>query len=238
MTKVISLVGAGGKTSIMNYLAAQYDSKGSKAIMTTTTHICKPEGITFIPVDSEENINPCNIDIIRKNVLEAFLSANIVCVATQSRIGKLSSPSEAILDMLYGLEIPMIIEADGSKRMPVKAPEAHEPVIYSKTDIVYAVLGADGIGESLLNVGFRLERLCEILSKQPEDLFDINDYVRLFTDKAGLHKAVTDDMTYIPVLSKVDTEERKQYAREISRILESDYGMELLIAKYGEICRP
>ena len=40
--KVISIVGGGGKTSLMFLLAHTFQQKGFKAISTTTTHILKP----------------------------------------------------------------------------------------------------------------------------------------------------------------------------------------------------
>lgn len=43
----------------------------------------------------------------------------------------------------------VLIEADGSRRMPCKAPAAHEPVLLPQCDIVLAVAGVSALGESL-----------------------------------------------------------------------------------------
>lgn len=41
---VISLVGAGGKTTLMYALAKCFTENGARTVVTTTTHIFRPEG--------------------------------------------------------------------------------------------------------------------------------------------------------------------------------------------------
>ena len=43
LPRVISIVGAGGKTSTMYDLAEELAKKGARVLMTTSTHIAKPD---------------------------------------------------------------------------------------------------------------------------------------------------------------------------------------------------
>lgn len=57
----------------------------------------------------------------------------------------------------------VLIEADGSRRMPCKVPAAHEPVLLPQCDIVLAVAGVSALGESLEKGCFRAELAQQIL---------------------------------------------------------------------------
>ncbi len=43
----------------------------------------------------------------------------------------------------------VLVEADGSRQLPIKAPGPHEPVIPAGTDLVVGVLGLDGLGRPM-----------------------------------------------------------------------------------------
>ena len=67
-------------------------------------------------------------------------------------------------DELYRQICPMadlvLVEADGSKRLPVKAPRPGEPVVPENADMVLAVLGLSALGEPAEEKCFRLEQAC------------------------------------------------------------------------------
>ena len=46
-------------------------------------------------------------------------------------------------------KIPVLIEADGAKRRPLKVPAEHEPVIPEMTTHVLSVYGLDSIGKKI-----------------------------------------------------------------------------------------
>lgn len=53
----------------------------------------------------------------------------------------------------------LLIEADGSKGLPVKVPAEHEPVIIPETQVVIGCAGLTAIGEMIQEVCFRSEFL-------------------------------------------------------------------------------
>ena len=78
------------------------------------------------------------------------------------RIGYMVLPEKLMEDLLY-LADEILIEADGSAHMPVKAPAEHEPVLFPYMDEVVIVMGAHAIGKPLQKVCHRVDYAKKIL---------------------------------------------------------------------------
>jgi probable selenium-dependent hydroxylase accessory protein YqeC len=61
--------------------------------------------------------------------------------------------SEIVLNWLHekskGQNLPLLIEADGSRQKPLKAPAEHEPPIPDFSDVVIYVAGLSALGKPL-----------------------------------------------------------------------------------------
>ena len=97
----------------------------------------------------------------------------------------------------------LLIEADGSRKLPIKAPGPEEPVIPAITDTVIAVLGLSALGKPIQEVGFRPERIAGILHKSPEKSVLPEDYLTLAASKEGLQKNVGKRKLYV-ILNQAD----------------------------------
>ena len=84
------------------------------------------------------------------------------------RPGKLSAPAEP-LDQLAQRFDYVLAEADGSKRLPLKAHAAWEPVIPAAATNVVWVVGASGLGKPVAEVVHRPELFCERCGCEPTD---------------------------------------------------------------------
>lgn len=89
--------------------------------------------------------------------------------------GKTAPPAKEILDEIFWWELPILVEADGAKRLPLKVPAEHEPVIPSQTGHVVSVYGLDAIGRTLESTCFRWERAAQILEKGGEEFVTAKD---------------------------------------------------------------
>ena len=63
----------------------------------------------------------------------------------------------------------VLAEADGSKRLPLKAHAAWEPVIPAATANVVWVVGASGLGKRVAEVVHRPKLFCERCGCEPTD---------------------------------------------------------------------
>lgn len=143
---VTALMGSGGKTSLMYHLAGEL-SKKHKVLLTTTTHIRVPDHIPLATTREE---------------LEAlFAQRNVVCAGTLSEEGKLTAPTfegwESAADYV-------LVEADGSRNLPLKAHADHEPVIPEGCENTICVVGASGFNQPIRAVCHRPERYAALLS--------------------------------------------------------------------------
>lgn len=140
---VISIVGSGGKTTLMYQLARELAQQGKRVITTTTTKIFPPrlsESPQLIVSDREEVLIHRTREHLKKGMLVTL---------AKGFIGpKLEGLSPALVDKIREYEIGDIIlnEADGARRCSLKAPNETEPVIPSSTTWTLLVVGLDGIG--------------------------------------------------------------------------------------------
>ena len=132
---VVSIIGGGGKTTLLYTLTAELRKKGT-VLLCTSTHIMRPTQYEVLERAGEAEIS-------------AALSAHgAVCVGEPSAEGKLGPPSLSF-DALARLADYVLVEADGSRRLPLKAHAPHEPVIPAN---------ADGVGKPIRDVCHRSER--------------------------------------------------------------------------------
>ena len=162
---VVTLVGAGGKTSALFRLADEAVGGGQRVVTTTTTHIFASQA-EDAPARLEAK--PGETEAIDWAALEAALARHGHCfiwsnpgfrtpesagrptAASPTRSKRQGLPLE-VVDALAAragdLGISLIaIEGDGSRRRPVKAPASHEPVIPACTTHLVPVAGLDGLG--------------------------------------------------------------------------------------------
>jgi probable selenium-dependent hydroxylase accessory protein YqeC len=145
---VITLVGSGGKTSLMFRLARELSGEGDRVLTTTTTRIHVP---------AAEQSPDCILAATVEEALEraaAALSRNrhlTVAAGRSSDGGKLAGLAPEAIERLRAARICdwIIVEADGAAGRPLKAPADHEPVIPPCTEWLVAVAGLRGLGKPL-----------------------------------------------------------------------------------------
>jgi molybdenum cofactor cytidylyltransferase len=144
----ISLVGAGGKTTALFQLARQYlAAKNKKVFVTTTTHL------------GAWQISNADHHVICKNVDSLGIELNkqngIILITGEIKENKTEPLDITVLSWLReksrAENIPLLIEADGSREHSLKAPADHEPSIPQFSDVVIHFSGLSTIGKSLNN---------------------------------------------------------------------------------------
>jgi probable selenium-dependent hydroxylase accessory protein YqeC len=201
--EVISLVGAGGKTTLMFRLARELLLDGKKVVTTTTTKILEPvPGETaFLFVDSDE-------EKLKQFVLEHLDQYRHITIAREKlESGKLKGVSSGLVDELWvSHEMDtMIIEADGAAGRTVKAPREGEPVIPSNTTLVIAILGVDGVGMTLNEEHvFQPERVSKMTGIPKGKKLTEEALAILTTHPEGIFKGAPSSSRIVAFLNKVD----------------------------------
>ena len=145
---VISLVGAGGKTSLMFALAREFIEAGMTVITTTTTKIYVPSQKQSAHIATSESVE----DILSqaRNLVKKYPHVTTAAgYSTDNR--KLIGLSPESVDVLRESDLFqwIIVEADGAAGKTLKAPAPHEPVIPESTRTLVAVSGLNAVGKPL-----------------------------------------------------------------------------------------
>ena len=216
---VVSLVGAGGKTSLMFALARELAASGGLVVTTTTTKILEPtpsqSDLLFIAED--------DIALMEFVAGAARRHRRLVTLATaRHATGKLTGVAPALVDRLA--ELPevsyVIVEADGAAGRPIKAPNATEPVIPASTTLTVAIAGVDALGVPLGEEQvFRAAIAAELLGLPMGSSLEAEAIAALILHPAGLAKGTPATARLVVYLNKVDVEGGLARGRAIAAAL-------------------
>ena len=191
---IVSLVGGGGKTTLLYAMADHCARKGWRVLVTTTTHIRQPAAC-YAPDDAA--------------LTALWQAGHYVVIGTPAENGKLTLPPQQLLRRMAQADA-VFIEADGAKHHPCKLPAAHEPVLLPQSDIVLAVAGLSALGKPLREVCFRYDTIRPPIT--PSML------AQLLASAQGGRKAVGNRQFYA-VLNQADTPELQQQGIQIQQLL-------------------
>jgi probable selenium-dependent hydroxylase accessory protein YqeC len=201
--EVVSLVGAGGKTTLMYALARQLAQGGGLVVTTTTTKIMPPS-----PEESDALLLAEDEVALEEQVAQA--QSGVITLARRLMgSGKLEGVSPELVDRLAGGHRPvryLIVEADGAARRPLKAPNATEPVIPDSSTLVVTVVGLEALGKPLDEAHvFRAAIAAELLGIPLGSTLRPEAIARLITCEQGLAKGSPPRARIVPFLNKVET---------------------------------
>ncbi len=131
---ITAVIGSGGKTSLLCRLASELSGR---VLLCTTTHMIPPPHFPFAE--------------------RAEAWEGVLCIGTPTDSGKITAPKQSF-DELSALADYILVEADGSKRLPLKAHADHEPVIPPHCNQVITVVGASGLHRPIEETVHRWER--------------------------------------------------------------------------------
>ncbi len=214
--EAISLVGAGGKTTLMFRLARELVNQKKRVLTTTTTRILEPHAdetpVLFVHPDEGK---------IKQYVREHLDRYRHITIAKERlESGKLKGVSPHLpVDLWHSVAADyLIIEADGARGLSVKAPREGEPVIPENSTLVVGILGVDGVGMEL-----REEMVCG--AEQVSQLTGIpmgakitdEAMARLLTHPEGILRGAPTSSRVVALLNKVDVPNGLTKARRIAR---------------------
>ena len=162
---ITALTGGGGKTTAM-YILARELSQHSTVVCTTTTPIYPPDHRPVLAGRHDGRL------------AAALGWSRCVCVGVPTPEGKLAPP-EFSPYRLAELARYVLVEADGSRGLPVKAHLSHEPVIPELAGLTVGLVGASGFARPVRQAVHRWECFCQLTGADPVDPVDPENLARL-----------------------------------------------------------
>ena len=177
---ILCLTGSGGKTTLAHELARQLPGT---VLFCTTTRIW--------PAESSLPVLVCPTEAELSAALRKYRA---VCAGVPAERGKLSA-LEIPMERLRQLADYVVVEADGSKTLPLKAHLSYEPVIPPETDQTILVVGASGFGRPIAEAAHRPERFAELCGASPADAATPERVARVLAREGGFDAVVVNQVT-------------------------------------------
>jgi molybdenum cofactor cytidylyltransferase len=223
----LALVGAGGKTTALFKLAGEFAEAHSQGgsmpvLVTCSTHLGLEQArqadyhyVLHEPGDVEA-------------LAESLPSGVVLLTGVENGEGRWSGVTPAVLERLSALadkrQLPLLIEADGSRMRPLKAPAAHEPAIPPFVDTVVVVAGLSALGQPLAAEWVHRPQIFASLAELPTGVqISPEAVLRLLIHPQGGLKNIPLRARRLALLNQADTPELQAIAGSMARSLLSAY---------------
>jgi probable selenium-dependent hydroxylase accessory protein YqeC len=217
---VVAFVGGGGKTSAIVRVAAELSAAGRRVVATTTTRV----GWSIARHLRVEVVRDAD-EAVRASARapSVFLSAGF------GPDGKHLGVDPGIVDAVAaaGVADVVLVEADGSRQRPIKAPSAHEPVIPGSTTVLVPVVGLDALGREIdESTAHRPDRVVALTGAGP---LTAEGIARLVLSHEGGLKGAPPGASIRPLLNKAKSAPAGAGASVASGILAQGASVERVV---------
>ena len=197
----VALCGSGGKTSLCYALARETLAAGSRTAVTTTTHMFRPDKswqTLWQGTKAEEIL--------------AILESGRLPVCGRLEGGKFTFGGQSQWQTLVSTVPCLYVEADGSRRLPLKFPNNTEPVLLPEIRHIFVVAGLSGLYRPAEQVCHRWALARERLSKLPENMDEAAVAELLWAGYGSYHPQF--------ILNQADTPALRQTGEHIAALLQ------------------
>ena len=215
--ELISFTGGGGKSSLLFALGRELAAAGHRVVATSTTRLATAQ-LQLAPAC-------CLASDLRNGgrSLDQNLQAHRFCLVVGD-VGP-EKVTGVPLDLPAALLArpavdAVLVEADGARMLPVKAPAPHEPALPPQTTLLVPVVGIDALSAPLQDVAHRPRRLAALLGLSSlREILTPTHVARLLTSPQGALRHAPPHARVIPFINKVENDEQLAQALEIARLV-------------------
>lgn len=209
---IVTLIGAGGKTSTMFYLAEELTKQNKSVLITTTTKMFPPDKKYKLILTCELESAVLEVQNVCSAGVSVFLGHHF---AEQGKIGGIP-PEWAFLLMESGAVNNILIEGDGAKSKSFKAHGEKEPIIPLSTTKVVMVVGISVIGKALNQRNVHRQELVSELAGVPLGCtITTNVVARVLTHPRTLAKIPVSCKLFV-LINQIDDQAKQDISRELS----------------------
>ncbi len=189
----IALVGGGGKTTLLHALGRQL---GGRIILTTTTRMARDQDGGFDVVSLED-------DPVAQS------AQGPVLVWGQTEGSKVRGVSTDQCDRWFDRVDHVVVEADGSRQLPFKAPAPTEPIVPRSVTRMISVVGADALGRVISDQCHRPLRVAALAGCHPYERLTPAHAATVLLHPRGARQALPPGASLSVVITKVDATNRR-----------------------------
>ncbi len=204
--ELVSIVGGGGKSALLFGLGQQLPGR---TILTTTTRIFASQ--------TARATQTCRMDTPEFQTVIQSSDENLLVIGevTGERASGVGVDVPGTLLATPGVDF-VIVEADGSRMLPAKAPAEHEPVVPAETTLLVAVAGIDALSGPIAQTCHRPERVATLLGIDVRDSLDPASLARLLCDAGAGLKNVPPGARVVLLINKIEDPEQWEAGRAVA----------------------
>jgi probable selenium-dependent hydroxylase accessory protein YqeC len=186
----VAIVGGGGKTTLLHALG---DQLNSSIVLTCTTkmghdqHRGRP--VLLAPSVSEVVVGAAEGPVMVWHGIDGHKAVGV-------------SPQSC--DEWFAEVDHVIIEADGSRRRPFKAPAAYEPVVPATTTMMLSVIGADALDRVIADRCHRPLLVAALAGCSPDDRLTPAGAATVLLHDRGARRELPAGSRFAIAVTKVD----------------------------------
>jgi probable selenium-dependent hydroxylase accessory protein YqeC len=205
--EVVSIIGSGGKSSLITYLANSY--KEERVLISTTTNILMPEEDKYNIIWLDPLKMPDEIDIGITFIGEKHVEEGVV---------KLKKPGNPGFNKCFNKFDKVFLESDGSRGLLLKGWADYEPIIVPETTKTIGVIPITAIGKTICKEYIHRLPLWLELADGKEGFFVSEENLQktIAKEKGLWYKAKEKKILYI---SQVKNSKQLETAKEIVALL-------------------
>jgi molybdenum cofactor cytidylyltransferase len=195
--ELVAFTGAGGKSTLLLALGNELASQGQRVVLTTTTKL-GPDQLSGTVCWSPE---PAEVE-------RALAGPGPVFVVGSDQGHKVEGVSPEAVNALYAETSAdyVLVEADGARRRPLKAPAAHEPVVPTEATLVVVLAGINAVGQTLGDAVHRPPQGTALTGLGESDLLRPQDIATVLGHSDGGLKGIPERARVVVALTRVDAE--------------------------------
>lgn len=213
---VITLVGAGGKSTLLRRLGEEWMALGLRGLLVTTTRLWRRQFEAFPHPVLAPSLTDARAAVTRVRPGRPVMLAQALLPGEAKVRG---IPPAWVDTLVAGNALDAVaVEADGSRERPLKAPVGNEPLVPGSTTLFVTVVGWQGVGKPLTATWVHHpEQFGRLAGISPGVPVDVQAISRVLTHPAGGLKGCPPGVRRVVVVNQVDHQEALAEARQLAQ---------------------
>jgi molybdenum cofactor cytidylyltransferase len=212
--EAVAFVGSGGKTSAMFELAAEL---APPVLLSTTTHL----GVWQAGLADQHHVITSSKELQKINF---NFEKTVLLTGPVSTNQRFSGLDYSIVDGIHAYSkargFSLLIEADGARQRPLKAPADYEPVIPPWVDQVVVMAGLGGLGKPLdMESVHRPEIFAQLAGLKLGEEIHVTHLAQVLSSPSGGLKGIPERASRILFLNQAEGEIRQAQGARLANSL-------------------
>jgi len=209
---ILAIVGSGGKTSLLFRLAKEYSPL---VILSNTAHLGMSQG------ENADKVFQVSTSQEIDRIITSEFKGILLITGMPDKKDRYTGLDEMMISHLIKIckekGIPLLIEADGCRGKPLKAPAPWEPPIPQEVEQVIVCIGANGFGKELSEEWvYRVDDFANLSHTALGDPISPETIFQVIVHPFGGQKNIPQNARRYLLINQADQPDQQEFGGEIA----------------------